>query len=325
MFTPEEAYRLLIDLPEDLSVEEDNHSNSSFELVNESSENSDSSDDESQPSISNLPVLGSRATAAVSGKDKTVWFPATNNVGRAPLQNIFTARPGITNYCRNIVSPVDAWRLIIDEGCIRYIVECTNEYASQFNPEWKTNEGELDKFIGILYLRGIMYQRNFPFDFLWSREMGSKAITDTMSRNRFRDLKKFIRFDRRNMRRKNLENDKFAMISWVLNGLVENSMKAYIPDYSMTIDEQLFPTKARCRFTQYMSNKPDKFGIKFWILAEVNTKYCYNIIPYLGKDMTRNEQLGTYVVRRLSTPLFGMAITLRQIIFLQANFFVKSC
>lgn len=36
------------------------------------------------------------------------------------------------------------------------------------------------------------------------------------------------------------------------------------------VDEQLFPTKAH---GQYMANKPDKFGIKFWIAADVETKF----------------------------------------------------
>ena len=45
-----------------------------------------------------------------------------------------------------------------------------------------------------------------------------------------------------------------------------------------------------------MSSKPDKFGIKFWILADMETKYCYNALPYLGKDKTRTTGLGTHVV-----------------------------
>lgn len=70
----------------------------------------------------------------------------------------------------------------------------------------------------------------------------------------------------------------------------------------MTIDEQLFPTKARCKFTQYMPNKPDKFGIKFWILAELNSKYCLNIKPHTGKDDERVHSLGTHVVMSLMQP-----------------------
>ncbi len=85
---------------------------------------------------------------------------------------------------------------------------------------------------------------------------------------------------------------------------VENSQKCYVPEDSLTIDEQLFPTKSRCKFTQYMPNKPDRFGIKFWILAEVKSKCCLNVKPYTGKDDGRIESLGTHVVMSLMQPYF---------------------
>ena len=36
-----------------------------------------------------------------------------------------------------------------------------------------------------------------------------------------------------------------------------------------------------------MSKKPDKFGIKFWMAADVDTKYMLHSIPYPGKDDSR--------------------------------------
>ena len=33
-----------------------------------------------------------------------------------------------------------------------------------------------------------------------------------------------------------------------------------------------------------MPNKPDKYGLKFWVLVEVESKYVVAITPYLGKD-----------------------------------------
>jgi len=54
-----------------------------------------------------------------------------------------------------------------------------------------------------------------------------------------------------------------------------------------------------------MPNKPDKFGIKFWILAELNSKYCLNVKPYLGKDDERVVSLRAHVVLKLMEPYFG--------------------
>ena len=39
-----------------------------------------------------------------------------------------------------------------------------------------------------------------------------------------------------------------------------------------------------------MPNKPDKFGIKFWLLVDIRSKYLCNGKPHLGKDPTRNRK-----------------------------------
>jgi len=75
----------------------------------------------------------------------------------------------------------------------------------------------------------------------------------------------------------------------------------------MVIDEQLFPTKARCRFTQYMSSKPDIFGQTFWLAVDNDSKYLVHALPYLGKDDQRkdNDRLADHVVKQLVGPFLN--------------------
>lgn len=249
----------------------------------------------------------------VQGRDGTAWrIVRTEGAhrGRAEQRNVFHERVGVTRACARIATPLDAWREVFDEWSLRHIVQCTKEFASRTVENWKFTEDDLEKFIGLLYLKGVLYHRNFPFEKLWSTSLGSPAFNRTMPRNRMREIKKFLRFDNRQNRRRNLDNDKFCLISPILDRFVENSQRCFVPGPSLTIDEQLFPTKARCRFTQYMPNKPDKFGIKFWILADLQTKYCYAIKPYLGRDETRQDTLGTHVVMSLMEPLFNKGYNL---------------
>jgi hypothetical protein len=167
---------------------------------------------------------------------------------------------------------------------LRHIKKCTEDFAKESNPNWKMSDKKLEAFIGLLYLRGVMNARNFPIKDMWSNRYGCDAFRKTMTRDRFmeiKEIKKFLRFDMRNTRSERLQDDKFCLMSFVLSRFVSNSQRSYNPEESLTIDEQLFPTKARCRFTQYMPNKPDKFGIKFWVLADLKAKYCLNVIPYL--------------------------------------------
>ena len=84
---------------------------------------------------------------------------------------------------------------------------------------------------------------------------------------------RFLRFDLRSTRSALLQTDRFALIFDIWNRFVDNSISCYKPGENITIDEQLFPTKSRGRFTQYMLNKPDKFGIKFWLAVDVESKY----------------------------------------------------
>ena len=61
------------------------------------------------------------------------------------------------------------------------------------------------------------------------------------------------------------------------------------PVTNLTNDEQLFPSKTGCKFTQYMPNKPNKFGLKFW--ADLVLKYMLNAFFYSGKDESRPADL----------------------------------
>lgn len=81
----------------------------------------------------------------------------------------------------------------------------------------------------------------------------------------------------------------------------------YNPNRNLTVDEQLLPCKTRCKFIQYMPNKPDKFGIKFWLLAELDSKYVLNGFSYLGKEEERpNDELqGSFVVKKLVEPYYN--------------------
>ena len=109
-----------------------------------------------------------------------------------------------------------------------------------------------------------------------------------MSRNRFKEIFRFFRFDKKSSRSERLRIYKFALLSMLWNRFVENSIACYKPGIFLTVDEQLFPSKARCPFTQFMASKPDKYGQKYWLAADKDSKYIVNGFPYVGKDELEN-------------------------------------
>ena len=56
-----------------------------------------------------------------------------------------------------------------------------------------------------------------------------------------------------------------------------------------------------------MPNQLDKFGIKFWMAVDVESKYLFNGFSYLGMDLTRSgdASLPMEVVMKLMSSLFG--------------------
>ena len=73
------------------------------------------------------------------------------------------------------------------------------------------------------------------------------------------------------------------------------------------MDEQLFPSKCRCPFTQFMASKPDKYGPKYWLAVDKDGKYVVIGFSYVGRDETRfrDERVSDQVVMRLLKPYFN--------------------
>ena len=114
---------------------------------------------------------------------------------------------------------------------------------------------------------------------------------ENMSRDYFLKILKYLRFDDKPIRvRSGPHADKFAPIRQVFEHFANQCQTKYTCKFSLTVDEQLMPLKSRCSFVTFMPNKPDKYGVKFWVLADVETKYVSNTDVYLGAQ--KKEQLG---------------------------------
>ncbi|KAK7925721.1 hypothetical protein WMY93_008031 [Mugilogobius chulae] len=217
------------------------------------------------------------------GKDGTIWTLVNGEErGRRQSQN----------------DPLTSFMCLMDADTLEHIRACTVSEAHRVlgNTSWQMEVDELLAFIALVYVRGAKGAGR------WScpafGDNGKKSLPGNNA---------LLRLDQKETRNARLESNKFALASEVWESFVSNCILCYKPGPDITIDEQLLPTKARCPFTQYMANKPDKFGIKFWVAADVNTKYMLNAAPYLGKDVTRTpgQRLGDSVVLKLAEPFTG--------------------
>ena len=112
------------------------------------------------------------------------------------------------------------------------------------NNSWTVTLNELNKFVGLIVARGVIGGRTLPINIMWDKSWACSLFNATMPRWRFLDIMKYLRFDLKIKRRKNLEEDKFCLAFLLWNPFLENCLKAYNLNVNTTIDEQLFPCRA---------------------------------------------------------------------------------
>ena len=80
----------------------------------------------------------------------------------------------------------------------------------------------------------------------------------------------------------------------------------YKPSAYVTVDEQLVTFRGRCGFKMFIPNKPGKYGMKVWILADSTNSYCCNLQVYTGRrGNAREVNQGQRVVLELTQHLSG--------------------
>ncbi|XP_073537651.1 uncharacterized protein [Phyllobates terribilis] len=135
--------------------------------------------------------------------------------GRRDSQNILREAPGPTGYARrNIIidSPLSAWRLFFDSYILTHIKNCTlAEACRNNNLQFTLSDEELDAFIAIFYARGISGTNRHSISSIWCNDWGIPFCKATMSRDRFVEIMRFLRFDEKSTRSERLQTDKFAL------------------------------------------------------------------------------------------------------------------
>ncbi|KAM9461429.1 piggyBac transposable element-derived protein 4-like [Clarias gariepinus] len=246
-----------------------------------------------------------------TAKDGTVWVE--EEVGR-PLPHgrleTYTCDGEPTEEVRRTIkNRLQSFLFLVSWDILHTIRKCTVEYGRRMEADWDMSVYELMAFISILLWRGVI--RIPSLADAWSATLGISHVKSTMARNRFQDIMRHLRFDDKDTRTQRVATDKFAAISNIWQMFVTNCIKSYNPGQHITVGAQLFPTKSRCPFQQYIATKPDKFGIKFWVACDLKSKYMCNAIPYLGKDLSRpsGERLSENVVMKLMEPFMDKGRT----------------
>lgn len=136
-------------------------------------------------------------------------------------------------------------------------------------------------------------------NFYWSDSLfGNEVIKNTMSRDRFKTVKKNIHLCDNN----NIDAaDKFAKITPLNNLLNKKFMQFGIFSHELSIDEQMIAYFGRHSCKMFIKGKPIRFGFKYWCLCS-SEGYLYQFIPYSGASGNTYDKtygLGENVVTKL--------------------------
>lgn len=229
------------------------------------------------------------------GKDGTKWLvhKERKKLGKTKRQNIVTQLPGVKGVAKEAKTVLDCWKLYFPDEVIQHIVNCTNKklqkirLTGSLKHNTPTDFEEMSAFIGLLYLAGVKRAQHLNTSELWSTDgTAPEYFAATMSERRFHSLVQAIRFDDIDSRVERAREDNLAPVRYILDGFVERCIQHYSLGSYITVDEMLEGFRGRCKFRQYIANKPAKYGIKIYAVVDSRMFYTHNIEIYAGKQPT---------------------------------------
>ena len=179
----------------------------------------------------------------------------------------------------------EAWDLLVQE---------TNRYANivtgstpNARPWNDTNVEEMKAFLGVMIYMGIV---KLPcLELYWSRQYNgieTPSIARVMPLVRFEQLFRCFHLSNNSNQIPYGQpgHDKLFKVRSLLDIVVPHFQNEYSLHQECAIDEAMIPFKGRLALKQYMKDKPTKWGIKVFVLADSHNGYIKNIQIYTGKS-----------------------------------------
>lgn len=229
------------------------------------------------------------------GRNDFLWnYNPPSQRGRFRRENVIRTAGGPASITR-VDSISETFQLFVQDALLDKVITYTNRHAHKFIEDsdedswyakrWKDLDiVEFKAFIGCLIYIGLHKSGNESYEELWSDDDGRAKLRATMSLNRFKVIMKFLRFDDKNTREDRRQRDKLCAFREIWEMFLSRCRMCYSLGPNGTIDEMLVGFRGRCPFRVYMPSKPNRYGIKIWVLADSETCYFYNAQVYLGKE-----------------------------------------
>jgi len=155
-----------------------------------------------------------------------------------------------------------------------------------------TDEKEIEQYIGILARMGIVHMPRY--DLYWGVELRYPPIADVMTRNRFKELNRFLHFNGNALATQSRDDpayDRFYKVRPLLT-MLRDACLLTEPEERLSVDEQMIPYKGKNSLRQYLPKKPKKWGFKVMARCGVSG-LTYDFFMYDGNGPKVTESCGS--------------------------------
>jgi Transposase IS4 len=122
------------------------------------------------------------------------------------------------------------------------------------------------------------------------KEFGQSKLSYWFSSDtRWEQIKRFLKLSDPSTD-KDHSDDRMHRIRELFEYFMTASKANYQPGESIALDEAMKKFKGRCKFKQYIKNKPIRWGLKIYCVACSETSYLCNAEFYLGKNLEDGKE-----------------------------------
>ncbi|XP_049425710.1 piggyBac transposable element-derived protein 4-like [Epinephelus fuscoguttatus] len=204
--------------------------------------------------------------------------------------------PGAQVDMHSPYTPKDLFQLFFSTATMRTLCKNTNKYAAiQQEMGKKYNWAdvvveELYKFFGLLMYMALVSLPGLQDYWRQNHILSVPFPAMVMTRDRFRSLMWNIHPSdpeedvMNDMKKGTPDHDKLFRAKPLMDEIRTACQAHYHPGKELAVDERMVATKAKTGLTQYIKDKPTKWGIKLFVLAESSSGYTVNFNVYGGKS-----------------------------------------
>lgn len=196
-------------------------------------------------------------------------------------------------------TPVQLFELFFTNDIKKHIIDATSENDLDLSLQ------ELNGFIGIILISSYNIRKNQRE--YWSKDpfLKCEAISSVMSRDKFECIKSNIKYWTTTDQNARDPNDKAWRVRTIIDLFRKNIQQFGMFSTALSVDEMMVRFFGRTTLKQYIPNKPDKFGLKFWALCS-SDGYLFDLDIYCGKNAKEGEG-------KLSSCALGSRVVLQMV------------